>query len=152
MVGRTASVIPPFYSLLPGSTASLYTLSMEIWETAFFYWKQILINFSMKICCFFLKNYCQQVKSCFLLTWILISLALFFFLFWPFLFVSCYPNGKVPGSDLDVDSESVAFLDKLKLNLNSVCHLVLLNAVKLICSYCSQYCIVHYHSVVMYAC
>ena len=73
------------------------------------------------------------------------------FLFRPFLFVSCYPHGKVPGSDLDVDSESVAFLDKLKLNL-SVCHLVLLYTVKLICSYCSQYCIVHCHSVVMYAC
>ena len=31
------------------------------------------------------------------------------FLFRPFLFVSCYPHGKVPGSDLDVDSESVVF-------------------------------------------
>jgi len=28
---------------------------------------------------------------------------------------------EVPGADLDVDSESVAFLDKLKLNF-SVCH------------------------------
>ena len=45
------------------------------------------------------------------------------FLFKPFLLVSCYPHGKVPGSDLKADSESVAFLDKLKLNL-SVCHLI----------------------------
>ena len=80
------------------------------------------------------------------------------FLFRPFLFVTCYPHsphGKVPGSDLDVDldvdSESVVFLDNLKLNL-SVCHLVLLYTFKLIYSYCSQYCIVHCHSVVIYTC
>ena len=49
------------------------------------------------------------------------------FLFRPFLFVSCYPHEKVLGSDLDVDSESVAFLNKLNL---SVCHLVLLYTVR----------------------
>jgi len=54
------------------------------------------------------------------------------FLFKLFLLVSCYPHGKVLGSDLKEDSESVAFLDKLKLNL-SVCHLILLYTVKIIC-------------------
>ena len=29
------------------------------------------------------------------------------FLFKPFLLVSCYPRGKVPGSDIKVDSEGV---------------------------------------------
>ena len=100
---------------------------------------------------FFFENYSQHVKSSFILNMDLDKPGIVF-LFRPFLFISwCYPHGKVPGSDSDVDSESVAFLDKLKLNL-SVCHLILLYTVKLICSYCSQYCIAHYHSVVTYAC
>ena len=41
------------------------------------------------------------------------------FLFKPFLFVSCYPHGTVSGSDLNVHSESVTFLNKLKLNLSA---------------------------------
>ena len=45
------------------------------------------------------------------------------FLFKPFLLASCYPRGKVPGSDLKVDSEGV-------------CNLILLDTVKLIRSYC----------------
>ena len=35
--------------------------------------------------------------------------------------VSCYPHGKVPGSDINVHSESVTFLDKLKSNLSITC-------------------------------
>ena len=42
------------------------------------------------------------------------------FLFRLFLFVSYYPHGKVPGSDLDVVSENDVFLDKLKLNLSII--------------------------------
>ena len=59
-----------------GSTAPLYSLSMEI--------------------CFFF-NYCQQIKFRLILN-----------MDFDKLFVSCYPNGRVPDSDLDVDLEKVS--------------------------------------------
>jgi len=49
------------------------------------------------------------------------------FLFRPFLLVSCYTHGKVPGSDLNVDSESVLF-DIFTVRCQT--HMF----------YCSQYC------------
>ena len=105
-----------------GSTASLCSLSMEIREAEFFYGKQILLSM------FFFENDCHQVKSSFILNMDLDKSGLVF---------SCL--------DLFVCfvlSTWKSLLDKLKLNL-SVCHLVLLYTVKLIFSYCSQYCIVH---------
>ena len=63
-----------------GSTASLYSLSMEIREAEFFYGKQINMDKSGIV-----------------------------FLFRPFLFVSCYPHGKVPGSDLDIGQKLSLF-------------------------------------------
>ena len=53
-------------NILIGSTASLYSLSIEIREAEFFLRKQILIHLFMKKC-FFFENFCQQVKSSFIL-------------------------------------------------------------------------------------
>ena len=71
------------------------------------------------------------------------------FLFKPFLLVSCYPHGKVSGSDLKVDSEGVKpFCLSLDFTVHCQTHMFVLFTI-LYCTLSNSY-VRTVHNIVLY--